>query len=538
MNRVNVDVLVTDKQGRAVPGLSADSFQLSVDKQKVVISNFASLADGTLAPRIVLLVDNRHLRLALRNFALREVGAALVNWQRDTGAEVMVLSNDDRLRLRLPFTNDPRKLTAALYEVGRDPVYSDELYQQLQGAGEVLGRHLRTLRNSTGREAGATMDALSSSLQPYAETFYQDTRRMIDTLGQLASALGGFEGSKALVIVNDGLALQPFGLLGSRFAGAGGGNIRIPNDPSSVSGQQMSRRNAGANVQGAQSAGPQWSSRFSRYNLRAETDALIATANASQVAFYPLRITVDTLPEEHRPDAIKDGSSRRGLSDLGEGILRLAASTGGRALAYDEELGPFLEGLKDTSRGRYSLAFEPPRVDGEFHAIEVKTKSGQVSHREGFISRTLEQRLTERTLAALTLDLVDNPHQLAYEIQKQTAGPDDTWTLTIIAKLPIEQMTLVEDNGEHLSDGRLIALFVDEAGQVSPVQQMRIPLRIPASDLEEARQQDFGARIQFTMPKGEQRIAMGFWDALAGSGSFIAGTVTAGEAQTGGGTGH
>ena len=47
---VNIDVVVTDKKGHAVEGLTRDDFELRVDGEKVPIANFYAVVANTATP--------------------------------------------------------------------------------------------------------------------------------------------------------------------------------------------------------------------------------------------------------------------------------------------------------------------------------------------------------------------------------------------------------------------------------------------------------------------------------------------------------
>ncbi len=58
-------------------------------------------------------------------------------------------------------------------------------------------------------------------------------------------------------------------------------------------------------------------------------------------------------------------------------------------------------------------------------------------------------------------------------------------------------------------------------GAITSPQIIDLPLEIPQADLEQARQQSFGARINLVLPKGNNQVAAGLWDGTARVGSFI-----------------
>ena len=80
VNAVNVDVLVSTKQGAPATGLAKNAFQLQEDDEKVKIDGFSE--EGAIAgsyPSIVLYVDDTHVAKAGRDEALESMRVRLAD---------------------------------------------------------------------------------------------------------------------------------------------------------------------------------------------------------------------------------------------------------------------------------------------------------------------------------------------------------------------------------------------------------------------------------------------------------------------------
>src|SRR6476661_1197014 len=141
----NVEVAVTDRDGRHVQGLTRGDFELFVDGRKVEIVNFSELAEGSpAAPKepaavpsagaappaeaapapvpeppalsLVVFVDNDNLRPADRNRVLRQVkdflGSAVGPRDR-----VMLVTHDQGVSIRRPLSAGRESLAADLAKV-------------------------------------------------------------------------------------------------------------------------------------------------------------------------------------------------------------------------------------------------------------------------------------------------------------------------------------------------------------------------------------------------------------------------------------
>ncbi len=166
VNVVNVEVVVTDRDGRPVRGLERGDFTLLVDGDEVEISNFFEVAGGrtageaeaapdpgaaSLLPRpdterlqLVVLVDERNLNPANRNEIFRNLRDYLAT-ELLPSDQVLLVRLSDGVEIVQPFTNDPVVLLDTLAElekrVGRQMEFDTDyrlLMRQLQLASTAL----------------------------------------------------------------------------------------------------------------------------------------------------------------------------------------------------------------------------------------------------------------------------------------------------------------------------------------------------------------------------------------------------------------
>lgn len=158
---VSLDILVLDKEGRSVSGLSKDDFSISEDETPQEIAGIF-LGDGSIIPRsIVLLIDSSGSQLP---FIENSVAAAKALINKLRPEDRMAIVTDDVLLLA-EFTNNKQKLNDALDSfrmqvtsgrIGRSEQYSALLatLQELIGGAEFPiiifqtdGDELEMLRN-------------------------------------------------------------------------------------------------------------------------------------------------------------------------------------------------------------------------------------------------------------------------------------------------------------------------------------------------------------------------------------------------------
>ena len=136
---VNVDVVVTDREGNRVRGLTKDDFELYEDKRPQTITNFYEARDDVLAPaaqapaaapsppeqrqhrRFAFFVDNDSLHPTVR----KEVIASLhkfVDANFRPGDEASVISFNRAPKIVAPLMSDKATILKAIDDIYRYPL--------------------------------------------------------------------------------------------------------------------------------------------------------------------------------------------------------------------------------------------------------------------------------------------------------------------------------------------------------------------------------------------------------------------------------
>ncbi|MCP5016851.1 MAG: VWA domain-containing protein, partial [Ketobacter sp.] len=147
---VEVEVFVSDRQGRAVTDLAAEDFEIYEDGRPVEITNFHRAVSGegnsrpaaepapSAAPRLpsvqfqapppedplylVLYVDNANLRAGNRRRVLRDL-RELVQGHGGAAERIMVVSHERSLQVRQGFTSSRRSVIEALLALEDEQVF-------------------------------------------------------------------------------------------------------------------------------------------------------------------------------------------------------------------------------------------------------------------------------------------------------------------------------------------------------------------------------------------------------------------------------
>ncbi len=525
VNLVNVEVYVTDKQGEPVEGLTKDDFEILEDKRPVEITNFYVMEKGI--PKIpttvdvpdpveqipgversklpvipeeqklylCVYVDNFNIRPFNRNRVFRDLRAFL-NQELTPRDQVMLVSYDRSLKIRHPFTNDVGVIARALFEL-----------EDMTGHGVHKDSERRDLLRDID-EAENRTDVEWRVVQ-YAESLYNDVSFTLSALKEYVGSLGGLEGRKALLYVSDGLEM--------------------------IQGEDLFH---------AVSQKFQDTAAFSRmqdFNVHRDIERLTQMANTNRVSFY----TIDAAGLRVATSASAD---MRGMttpqlsgfvdsvyiSNMQSPIQFMAEETGGRALINTNRWDKGLTRIARDFDTYYSLGYQPAHFgDGRYHNISVrlkdKRKGVEIRHRQGYRDQPLTSRMADKTTSTLMYGFESNPMSLALRVGESSPGDNGNFTVPIAVMVPIGELALVPR--EEMHQGRIKVFFsaMDEEGRTSDLQQVPLEIRIPAAEIEAAREKSYVYTVSLEMRGGSHRLAIGVRDEIGAIESFISRTVNVGS---------
>jgi hypothetical protein len=324
----------------------------------------------------------------------------------------------------------------------------------------------------------------------------------IDALREVVSSLGGLPGRKMVLYVSDGVPMvvaeDMFHLLNEKFR------------ESSV---LMQAREFDA------------SRRFQE---------LTQQANANRVSFYTIDAgglrTLSAASAEQQSAGASAFIDSQNTYNLQAPLITLAEQTGGRAIINTNDVGPHLERVARDLRTYYSLGYQPVHAgDGRYHRIEVKLREKQrgwqVRHRAGYRDKSVEQRMSDGTQASLLFGELGNPLGLGLDFGQMTRRDDGHVLVPIHLRIPLDKVTMIPQGEQQQARLRIFIAAVDERGDMSPVQNVPLPIQIPSGDLDRARQQGWGYDVSLLMRAGQHRVAIGVRDDIGAVSSYVTGVV-------------
>jgi VWFA-related protein len=520
VNVVNVDVYVTDKSGKRVTGLTKDDFEITENGKNVAVTNFyvveggrALLAEDSAAPapqppgvrgrveapqlpedqrlRLIVYIDNFNLQPFNRNRVMRELRVFL-SQKMNKGDQMMLVTYDRSTHVRQTFTSDPDLINAALLSI-------EKISAQGVHADSDRRDALRQIEDSK------SVNEAQGIAQTYAESTFNDLSFSIDALKDLVNSLAGMPGRKAILYVSDGLQMiageDVFYAVQSKYAeqAAGGLTTSIQFDASR---------------------------RFTE---------LASQANANRVTFYTidaagLRVYSSVSAENQTAgqgvyiDSIQ-------ISNLQAPLQMLAEKTGGVAIINRNQVLPALEKVAEDFGSYYALGYSPTHYgDGRYYKIDVKVKRKGliVRNREGYRDKSADSRMTDSTLAVLNFPFQDNKFGVELDFGEPTAREDGYFLVPVTVRIPLGKLVLVPRDQTQEARVRLYIAAMDNEGGVSDVQQVPLPISIPNADVQSAMGKNYAYSVSLLMRRGDQKVAVGVRDDVAGESSFVSRTLRVG----------
>jgi VWFA-related protein len=513
---VNIWVRVTDRGGSPVDGLQATDFELLVDGEPIPIENFlatptagGSLADSALGPSstavdlgryLVIFVDNRGGRPLIRDKALRELIAQLPAYLAD-GRLIMVVSQNGAIRVHHGFADNQEELGEALNELARSTVGGSPLADERADLLDAMDRTsfdtgIDNVNQIAVRGLETEARALLQRTRTYAENVLNDQRERLAMLTRFQASLAGLPGDKTLLYIGEGFDTRPGEVL-----------FRIWEQKYPDLGEEMF---FSADLE------------TGRYRIEEELTDLATQANSSGVSCY----TLFTAGSERFSSLSAKSSGTAGASTVAtsghraieDSLSYLASATGGLALFPGGDPGAAIAQLPDQLVRNYSLGFQPMAGDDQtIHRVEVTVRREglRVRHRESYRFKTIDERMSEFTYAALLFEPGPNPLEAKLSLAGVEARDRDLFEVAVEMTVPMAKLALVPSKGTHVGQVKVFFAVKDARGWTSPVRVQSFPVLIPNISLATALGETGTFAWKMMAREGPHELAVTARDGLA-----------------------
>ena len=503
---VNVDVIVTDRRGNHIRGLTAADFEIRDNGAPQPITNFAEYEDKpaaaatatidgkagvestapSAAPRekrtLVVFIERQVMPPAEANKFIVSIKKMLHDAMRPGDAAAIVTFRY-AMKVEQEFTGDLSKLDASLDKLH---TFFDRVSEDAESEN-IRNEYMQELLDQDAAAAGqAPVQSLILSGYEQRRRAFLDMRRKINTVNILVNTMAATEGRKAIF-----LATRRF----SQYAGA-----------------EYSR------------GGPGPSRDDEEFNTVTLRDQLVRNANAAGVtlyAVYPEGMVDTPINNVERRTSSTPATdiarfSRGNAILLNETVALndVANRTGGVAGWGFTDVAKIANTMRDDLTSYYSLAFKAPKKSAT-HKISVTTtnRSYTVRARREFIEKTDAMQMTDRVVSSL------------YQPQRVSTLPIDVqvlgitkvknrWHIPVVIRIPAASLTALPDDKGMSGSFRVYAAAGGALGIMSDVYEKSQPFTIPKDATDVATKQ-FTYEFEMVTDARADRIVVGAYDELS-----------------------
>jgi VWFA-related protein len=459
---VNLEAVVTDRDGHRVKGLKAGDFVLKVDGKEVPIEYFSEVEEGQAlatpaaaakpeasAPAVqgvtegpvgtyyLVFVDDYFSIAAHRN-------AVLQGLKKDLGR----LGPNDRMAI---VAYDGGRLAMISNWSGSAADLSQALDRAMARTPHGFDRvtELRTLKNDESFAGQSTADGgafdlttqepgLNDRQRVFADTLIRQVQGDVQAAVSAMRAFGGPQGRKVMLLLSGGWPFSPSSYV------SGGNGIPSKELP-----------------EGDQIYAP-----------------LANTANLLGYTLYPIDVpgvqTVPGDPTVQGPSTISSFAEQEV-----EGSLKyLAEKTGGRALLNSNRVIGLAAAEEDT-RSFYWLGFSPSwQRNDKAHSVKLEARRGglQVRTRTGFLDLSRKAEVSMKVESALLFGNSPDALQMPMKVGEVTRSRRGEVEIPITLGLPVSLMTVVQNGKKYDAQLELRFAASDAAGNTADVPVVPVTL--------------------------------------------------------------
>jgi VWFA-related protein len=515
---VNLDVIVTDRKGHRVHGLTKDDFQILEDGKPQPISNFAAympestVIDGKVAytapaaaeaPKrqhrtIVVFVD----QFRLPPFRVDPIFTALKKTLHSVvgpGDAVLIAKWNLRTIIRLDFTDDLAAIDRTLDGIAHDctgadfdplTVHRREAEQMEDWFAAIAAAAAEKGMTVPGGEAQWISDMNAAD---YGRRQLDLMREKTEALNSFISTMSNDDGRKALIFLSNHF---------SRYAGA----------------EYLFATNPGKPLD------PNQRGQFGTYNL---LEILKATANAHGVtvyAMYPpgLGNTLDSDPQLiHYPAPYAAALNHQVLDNELANLDDLSKSTGGTMAWGSVNIADALPSVRDDFEDYYSMAYRvAARNDDRSRSVIVKAKNRDyiVRSRRQYMEKSDENRIRDQVVASLFRPHAPTGMFVDASLGKTVPKDNKHFSVPISIRIPAASFMTTQDGvaskgafSVYVATGRVI-------GETSEISKKTIPFTV--GDVEKAKDGYFTYDFELVTDLNTNRVAVGVYDEVSHETGF------------------
>ncbi|HEY0788821.1 MAG TPA: VWA domain-containing protein [Thermoanaerobaculia bacterium] len=507
---INVDVVVTDRKGNPVTGLTKDDFIIYENGRPQKVSNFYEVITRADAPepvirtedspepkkpeqpeqlkrKIVIFVDN----LSLAPFNRNRVFKAMKDFVDETlrpGDQAMVVTWNRSMKVRLPFTSDATQIKQTLDAISGESALGIQLLSD------------RRQIQSQIREAKRFEEAVIAA-RGYAQALEHDLRQTVREINALMATLGGVEGKKIMLVTSEGFQMQP------------GRELFYFIDD--IGRERLEWQGVGSTFLESMS-----------FNLSNQIESIAHAANANNITLYTLHaggLMGYNEGSAENQEPVSASVQQAALSNSTDSLRLMADLTGGLAVVGTNNFSNAFNKIKQDVSSYYSLGYRSgtERVDRR-RTLEVTTKNPQyvVRSRRSFVEKSITTEMSDKVIANLFYESASNDLGIIIRTGTPRSQDNGTFLVPLEVLVPMDRLTLLPRGEEYVGSFTFYVVVSDKNGDMSDVQKQTHQVRVPAASMGELKGKHYTYSVDLMMNPGRGKISVGIADDLTTKTGF------------------
>jgi len=507
---INVDVVVTDKKGKPITGLTRDDFELFENGVPKAISNFYEVEGPkalniAIAPtqgpaaaaaakeeipenlrrRVIFYIDNLSLMPFNRNRVFKEMKDFAKNVLRP-GDEAMIATFNRSMKIRMPFTRDASAIQSTLDTIAGESAMGVSNKSESRDVQKRI------------QDADNYDEALATA-RTYAESVNHDLRQSVDSLTGLMTTLAGVEGKKILVLTTEGFQMQP-----------GREMFYLIDEVGRSKGWQ-----AGSTLLEGMS-----------YDAASQIQSVAKTANANGITMYAIHAgglgaaNEGMLAEMDRPTPY--AVTQAAVSNSTESLQLMAEMTGGLASINTNNFGQAFRNIQRDLESYYSIGYRAgtQRVDRQRNLdVRVKNRNYIVRNRQTFVEKSTFAEMNDRVIANLLYKTKANELNILVKVGSPVRA-EDLFKVPVEIQIPMESLTLLQQGESYMGGFSVYVAVANKDGDMSDVARQSHQIRVPSSDYGKIKGKYYTYSLDLLMEPGPGKISVGVVDDVSNTTGF------------------
>ena len=511
---IDVDVVVTDRRGNPVTGLTKDDFEIYENGVQKPITNFyevegrkaknlavegvaSSETPAAEAPpeqinenlkrKIIFYVDNLSLAPFNRNRVFQQMKEFVQKVMRP-GDEAMIATYNRSMKIRVPFTRDPNQLLSMIDAISKE-----------SGLGVASKSEWKQVQDQI-RDANSYDDAMAIA-RSYASSNEHDLRQSVASLNGLLTTLAGVEGKKILVLTSEGFPMQPgreaFYMIDEmqRTKGWGVGSTMLE----TVS-----------------------------YDGSSLIQSVAKTANANDITMYTIHAAglvggTDMSAEYSNPTSTT--VTQAANTNSMESMQLMADMTGGLASVQSNNFAAAFQRIQRDLDSYYSLGYRAgtERVDRQRY-LTVKLKNRKdliVRSRQTFVEKSVYAEMSDRVIANLLYRVKENDLGILTRLGQALPTGDGYFKVPVDVQIPMSKLALLpQGENEYAGGFDIYVVVANKDNDMSDVARKGHQIHVPNDQMKTISGKFYTYTLELLTEPGLNKISIGVVDQISNESGF------------------